>query len=123
MRILANENFPGPAVVGLRTRGHDVLWARTDMPGASDAAVLARAQEEDRLVATFDKDFGELAVRWGLPATCGVILFRFSLPRPMAAARKIIEILESRADWYGHFAVVEERRTRMRRLPAHKMRD
>src|SRR5512134_1592317 len=103
MRILANENFPGAAVVGFRTRGHDVVWARTDMPGVSDAAVLARAQEEDRLVATFDKDSGELPVRWGLPATCGVILFRFSLPGPATAARRIIEVLESRSDWHGQF--------------------
>ena len=30
MRILANENFPGPVVRALRERGHDVAWVRED---------------------------------------------------------------------------------------------
>ena len=101
----------------LRAKGHDLVWVRTDMPGASDDAVLERAQAEGRLVVTFDKDFGELAFRWGLPATCGVILFRISLPGPDSATRRIVEVLENRADWYGHFAVAEEHRTRFRPLP------
>ena len=44
MRILANENFPGDAVVVLRERRHDVAWVRSDAPGSSDIQVLARAQ-------------------------------------------------------------------------------
>jgi len=120
VRILANENFPGPAVDGLRVRGHDVVWARTDMPGASDDAILSRAQVEGRLVVTMDKDFGELAFRWGLPATSGVMLFRLSLPDPETSARRIVEVLESRADWVGRFAVAEEGRTRTRPLPPPK---
>jgi hypothetical protein len=55
MRILANENFPGDAVMALRARGHDVAWVRTDAPGSDDAEVLARALAEDRTVVTFDK--------------------------------------------------------------------
>ena len=122
MRILANENFPGPAVEALRGKGHDVLWARTDMPGAQDETVLKRAQAEGRLLVTLDKDFGELAFRWGLPATCGVVLFRVSLPGPEAATRRIVEVLESRTDWHGRFAVAEENRTRIRPLPAPRQR-
>ena len=61
MRILANENFPGPILRELRRRGHDVVSVKESMRGASDREVLERAQQEDRLVLTFDKDFGELA--------------------------------------------------------------
>jgi predicted nuclease of predicted toxin-antitoxin system len=118
MRVLANENFPGPAIEAPRAKGHDAVWVRTDMPGATDDAVLERAQAEERLVVTFDKDFGELAFRWGLPATRGVILFRISLPSSDAAIRRIVEVLENRTDWYGRFAVAEEHRTRLRPLPA-----
>jgi hypothetical protein len=46
MCLLANENFPGPAVEALRNAGHDVLWARTDMPGSDDLTILARAQSD-----------------------------------------------------------------------------
>ncbi len=117
MRILADENFPGDAVTALRERGHDVLWVRTDTPGISDRDVLARAQAEDRIVITFDKDFGELAFRRGLPATRGVILFRLAAPSPASVARLAAAALEARTDWAGHFSVIEVDRIRMTPLP------
>jgi hypothetical protein len=40
MRLLADENFPKPIVEALRADGHDVLWARTDLAGTSDLALL-----------------------------------------------------------------------------------
>ena len=76
MRILADENFPGDAVAALRDQGHDVLWVRADAPGITDREVLSLAQAEGRIVITFDKDFGELAFRFGLPASSGIVLFR-----------------------------------------------
>jgi hypothetical protein len=72
MRILANENFPGDAVEALRERGYDMAWVRSDAPGSSDEEILARAQAENRIIVTFDKDFGELAFRSRLPASSGV---------------------------------------------------
>jgi predicted nuclease of predicted toxin-antitoxin system len=61
MRFLANENFPGAAIEALRAAGNDVAWIRVDAPGSSDPEVLARAAREERVLLTFDKDFGELA--------------------------------------------------------------
>jgi predicted nuclease of predicted toxin-antitoxin system len=61
MRFLANENFPGAAVTALQAAGHEVVWVRTAAPGASDPDVLAWAAREQRVLLTFDKDFGELA--------------------------------------------------------------
>lgn len=118
MRLLANENFPRVAVEALRGAGFDVLWARTDMAGADDEAILSRAQAEKRVVVTFDKDFGELAYRWGLPADCGVLLFRFALTSPDFAARRCIDVLQSQKDWQGLFAVADEARVRVRTLPS-----
>lgn len=76
MRFLANENFPGAAVTALEAAGHDVVWVRRAAPGMSDPDVLAWAVREDRLLLTFDKEFGELAKASALPRTCGVILLR-----------------------------------------------
>jgi hypothetical protein len=76
MRIIANENVAATVIAELRRRGHDVNWVKESNPGTSDESVLATAQSEQRLVLTYDKDFGELAFRYGLPATCGVLLGR-----------------------------------------------
>ena len=120
MHILANENFPGDAVVALRERGHDVAWVRSDAPGSSDVQVLARAQAEDRILITFDKDFGELAFRSELPASSGVVLFRISAPSSLHVARVAVAALESRTNWAGHFAVIEDDRIRMTPLPGER---
>jgi predicted nuclease of predicted toxin-antitoxin system len=117
VRILADENFPGPVLRALRERGHDVESVKETMRGASDRDVLARAQREERLVVTFDKDFGELAFRAGLPATSGVILFRLSGPSPEIDNARALSALESALEWSGYFAVVTDDRIRIRPLP------
>ena len=118
MRIVANENFPEDAVVALRLAGHDVAWIRTEAPGSSDREVLHRAQTEGRVLVTFDKDFGELAFRAGLPASSGIVLFRISAPSSFQIARVAVSVLAGRTDWPGQFSVVEDRRVRMIRLPS-----
>ena len=117
MRLLGNENFPSEAVDLLRSRGHDVFWVRTDAPGSNDQEVLARAVAEERILMTFDKDFGELAFRARLPASSGIVLFRISPTSAARVAQVALAVLESRTDWAGHFSVVEENRVRMTPLP------
>jgi predicted nuclease of predicted toxin-antitoxin system len=80
MRFLANENLPGDAVAALERAGHDIVWVRTAAPGSKDEAILAWAVRESRVLLTFDKDFGELAWRAGLPASSGIVLFRLPMP-------------------------------------------
>lgn len=116
MRFLANENFPGAAVKALEAAGHDVIWVRTAAPGTSDPDVLAWAVREERILLTFDKDFGELARASALPMTCGVVLFRMPMPKPADAGRRLADLIAARDDWAGHFSVVEPSRVRMRRL-------
>jgi predicted nuclease of predicted toxin-antitoxin system len=118
MRILANENFPGDAVAALQLHGHDVVWVRTSAPGSSDQQILEWARVDDRILVTFDKDFGELAFRAKLPISSGIILFRISTPSSSHVARVAAAALDSRTDWVGHFAVVEDGRIRMTPLPS-----
>ena len=95
MRILANENFPGEAVEALRARGHDVRWVRTASPGAPDSQVVEIAASEDRLLITFDKDFGEFAFRHTLFPPAGVVLFRIRAPSPTDVAKVSVAVLEA----------------------------
>jgi len=102
--------------------GRDVAWVRTDAPGSLDEAVLARAQSEDRVLLTFDKDFGELAFRSRLPVSSGIILFRIGTSGSPQAVAIILAALASRSDWAGNFSVVEADRIRMTPLPPAESR-
>jgi predicted nuclease of predicted toxin-antitoxin system len=117
LRIVADENVPGEAAEAARREGHDVAWVRTEAPGSTDEAVLAWDQAEDRILMTFDKDFGELAFRHGLPASSGIVLFRAGAQNPAEAVALVLAVLRSRSDLTGHFSVVEEDRVRMTPLP------
>ena len=63
MRFLANENIPAASVQLLRQSGHDVLYAVEHLPSLDDAVILHRAHEEQRLLITFDRDYGEVGVQ------------------------------------------------------------
>jgi predicted nuclease of predicted toxin-antitoxin system len=77
MRLIADENFPRPAVAALRQAGHDVIWARTDAPGTGDVALLDLAETEGRFLLALDKDFWQIAIQHRTPLErSGVILFR-----------------------------------------------
>lgn len=64
MRYLVDECFFRQIVEGLSEKGHDVVWARTVNPGETDEFLLAKSVDEDRIVVTEDRDFGELTVRF-----------------------------------------------------------
>ncbi len=117
MRICANENLAEDCVIALRQAGHDVLWIREAAPGSSDNAVLLRAQAEERLLLTFDKDFGDLVFHLGLAASNGIILFRIRTSSAAVQAQRIVALLGSRTDWHGQSSVVDEHTIRMRPLP------
>ena len=120
MRIIANENVAGTAIRRLRQNGHDVLSVRESMQGADDESILRRAETEQRLVVTHDKDFGELAYRYRLPVSCGIILFRLSGLDSSTDIHRMLDVIESRSDWTGGFSVVTDDRIRMRPLPENK---
>jgi predicted nuclease of predicted toxin-antitoxin system len=101
MHFLANENFPGDAVTALQAAGHDVVWVRLAAPGSKDDDILAWAVREGRVLLTFDKDFGELAWRVGLPASSGVVLFRLPMPPAAGAGAVLTAKIEERNDGQG----------------------
>ena len=116
MRVLANENIASSVIRGLRDAGHDVLSVKESMRGENDDVVLARAMAQERILLTFDKDFGELAFRRRLPASCGVILLRLTPEERQRDSERILGILSGREDWAGAFWVVADRRIRKRPL-------
>ena len=117
MKFLADENFPRPALLELRQAGFDVRSIAETDTGALDDEVLKTSVSSSRTLLTFDKDFGELAYRLGMPAQCGVILFRITPKSPEEIAAFILSVIKSQQVWSGYFSVVTRERVRMRPLP------
>jgi predicted nuclease of predicted toxin-antitoxin system len=78
-----------------------VAWVRVEAPGSKGLDILERAVKDLRTLLTFDKDFGELAFQSGLPATCGIVLFRLQATSYAALATMVVKGIESRTDWAG----------------------
>jgi predicted nuclease of predicted toxin-antitoxin system len=63
VRFVADESVDKQIVDGLRAGGHSVLFIAESEPSVSDEIVLARSREQDAVLVTADKDFGELVFR------------------------------------------------------------
>ena len=67
MRLLLDTCVWGGAVEALRLSGHDVIWTGNWPEDPGDAAILRYAFEQQRILVTLDKDFGERAIVRGEP--------------------------------------------------------
>jgi len=116
-RFLADENYPLPAVIKLRSLNYDISAVIQTKPGSSDIEVLDWAQRENRILLTFDRDFGELIFKKKYSAPAGVILFRFSPSFPLEPAERLLEILNNtQIHIQGNFTVVTRDFIRQRKL-------
>jgi predicted nuclease of predicted toxin-antitoxin system len=59
MKFLADEGVDKPIVDQLRVSGFDIHYVLETHQGSDDETVLRLANEEDRILLTQDKDFGE----------------------------------------------------------------
>jgi predicted nuclease of predicted toxin-antitoxin system len=116
--ILADENIPRATVMLLRKAGMDVCSASEDMPGAKDTALLERARSEERLLLTFDRDFGELIFRRKHQPPPAVVYLRFVPATPEEPASVLQQLLHhAEIELEGRFTVVMRDQVRQRPLP------
>nr|VFJ98777.1 MAG: Predicted nuclease, contains PIN domain, potential toxin-antitoxin system component [Candidatus Kentron sp. H]VFJ99026.1 MAG: Predicted nuclease, contains PIN domain, potential toxin-antitoxin system component [Candidatus Kentron sp. H]VFK03784.1 MAG: Predicted nuclease, contains PIN domain, potential toxin-antitoxin system component [Candidatus Kentron sp. H] len=119
MKFLANENIPLASVHALRKVGHDVLSMTEESPGASDEMVIRRAYMGNRIIVTFDRDYGELIFRRRLATPDGVLYFRFSPATPLEPADYIARLIASGIELSGKFTTAERERVRQRSVRLH----
>ena len=62
MKLLLDTCVWGGAVKTLEASGHNVVWAGQWSEDPGDEEILAIAHNEDRILVTLDKDFGEMAI-------------------------------------------------------------
>lgn len=118
LRLLADENYPGPSVAFLRAAGYDVLWIAEARPGLPDPEVVAWGRAEARVVLTFDRDLAERLVRYRDAPPPGLVLLRFMPAHPTHAGEVVVGLLaRPDLDVVGRLTVVDARKVRQRPLP------
>lgn len=117
MRVLADENVDGALVKWMRDHGHDVIWAAEEGAGQSDVHWINVAVAEQRVLFTFDLDFGEQVMRKGRSVP-GLVLLRLHGRSTEALLDRIAHtwaMLEQQAT--GRFMVVGPTSIRVRPMP------
>jgi predicted nuclease of predicted toxin-antitoxin system len=77
MKFVADESVDQPIVTHLRAQGHVVFAIVEQEPSLSDKAVLDIANQQEAVLITGDKDFGELVFR-DQQYSYGILLIRLA---------------------------------------------
>lgn len=116
MRWLADECITVSLVRELRGAGHEVLYIAEFAASLGDMEVIARASQEERLLLTADKDFGELVFRRGLTVP-GLILLRIDPGNGLLLRTRLLEAVDQFGQGlFGRYIVIDEVRLRSRLL-------
>ncbi len=82
--------------------------------GVTDDEVMKYAISEDRIIITFDRDYGELVFKYGYKPK-GVIFLRFRNFSPEYPANLLLEILhDNKLDFENKFTVIDLDQIRQR---------
>ena len=115
-KLLANENFPLTSILYLRQKGYDVSSIGTDIPGIKDSLVLAIANEQERIILTFDRDNGELIFKHNFRPLMGVIYLRFDEYTPEETGIFVENLLSiAEIDFSNALTVLDKRGVRQRK--------
>ncbi len=112
MRFLVDE-CTGPAVARwLREQGHEVFSVYDQARGMKDDEIILKAFEEEWILITNDKEFGERVYR-DRRSHRGVVLLRLEDERAFVKVQTLRGLLEAYADQLpNRFVVVTESRVR-----------
>jgi len=114
MILVVDEGVDKPIVDLLRSSGFDVHYILETHPGSLDEEILQIANEENRILLTQDKDFGELVYRLQ-QVHQGVILIRLGTTPAAEKARIINYVLIEYGDkLIKAFTVIQPNAVRVR---------
>lgn len=116
MKFLANENFPFSSFNFLLDQGCNILHVASSMSGINDEDVMNYSIKEDRVIITFDSDYGELVFKKGYKPH-GVIYLRLQNFLPDFPGKLILSLLNNEdLNFSGYFTVVDENQIRQRKI-------
>ncbi|MBD2251246.1 DUF5615 family PIN-like protein [Nostoc parmelioides] len=116
MKFLADENLDWQIVERLRQDSHLVWYVAEMERGISDDVVLDLANQEEAILLTSDKDFGELVFRLQRIAS-GVILLRLAGLLTTRKAEIVANTInQHNSELIGAFTVITPTTIRIRKL-------
>jgi predicted nuclease of predicted toxin-antitoxin system len=98
IKLLADENFPLASVEILEKAKYNILSISKSHWGISDIEIIKLSNQEERLILTFDRDFGQLIFKEDLIPKNGVFYFRLQKFSPLLPAQIVLDLL-SRPDF------------------------
>lgn len=117
MKFLADENIPLILIKQLQEKGWNIKSVGAEHAGIEDEEVLNLANQEDRILLTFDSDFGELIFRKGKEIKTGIIYFRLDQFMPEDPGALLLTLLaENKIDFLGKISVVTKETVRQRKI-------
>jgi predicted nuclease of predicted toxin-antitoxin system len=111
LKLLLDTCVWGGTVDPLRECGHDVFWCGDLSPDPGDDSILRRAVQEQRILITLDKDFGELVFLRGQSHT-GII--RLVEVPSLMQAEAIQAIVSKQGEELARGAIITLKNNRLR---------
>jgi predicted nuclease of predicted toxin-antitoxin system len=110
---LIDENISPEVFQKLNNLGYDVISARDTCKGCPDEKIVEIARAEDRVIITFDLDFGELYRNLGVSS----IVLRLRTKNPSSVLKYLLsffkKIADQKIDLKNKLAVIREGRVRL----------
>lgn len=108
MRFLVDECTGTFVAQWLQQQGHEVFSVYDQVRGIEDETIIRKAFDENRILITNDKDFGEKIYRWQSKHH-GVVFLRLEDERAVIKIKVMNELLKTYADQLpNQFVVVTE---------------
>lgn len=116
MKFLADVNIEKKIIDFLRDNKFDVKWMLEDNKYLNDFEIIKIANDENRILLTNDKDFGEIVFRQKFISS-GILLLRIygqKVEKKVELLKKLLVI--NGKELYNNFIVIKEKNIRIIKL-------
>lgn len=115
MKFIVDEST-GKAVAEFLNKKYDTVYVGKDHKGIEDREIMDKADGEERIIVTNDKDFGELAVKEGKESE-GILILRLEIETPENKIKTVENILKEHRDKLeNNLVIAKEDQIKTRKL-------
>ena len=117
MRVKVDENLPATVASLLRERGFEAdTVIEEGLAGSTDEDLLAAVREQDRMIVTLDRGFGDIR-RYPPGSHPGIVVLRLADESALATRAAVMQLLDNHdlENLSGTITVVQHGSLRIRR--------